>query len=73
MSEEVEASNSFRNSYEVLNDIAKKLRSQEKPDIDALVPMVEQATAAYKICKARLQNVSLALKEHFAAEADDLN
>ncbi len=66
-------SGSFKENYETLNDIAKKLRSQEKPDIDALVPMVEQATEAYKICKQRLDNVKLALKEHFAAENDDFN
>ena len=66
-------SGSFKVNYETLNEIAKKLRSQEKPDIDALVPMVEQATQAYKICKQRLDNVKMALKEHFAAEGDDIS
>ena len=66
-------SGSFKENYETLNEIAKKLRSQEKPDIDALVPMVEQATQAYKICKQRLDNVKMALKEHFAAEGDDIS
>ena len=66
-------SNSFKENYERLNEIAKKLRSQEKPDIDALVPMVEEATNAYKICKQRLDNVKLALKEHFAGENEDFN
>ncbi len=56
---------SFNDSYKQLNEIAKKLRSQEEPDIDALVPMVEEATKAYQICKQRIDEVKLALKDHF--------
>jgi exodeoxyribonuclease VII small subunit len=57
--------NSFNKSYEQLNTIAQKLRNQAEPDIDALVPMVEEATQAYKVCKQRIEEVKLALKEHF--------
>ena len=56
---------SFNNSYQQLNAIAQKLRSQSEPDIDALVPMVEEATKAYQICKQRIEDVKIALKEHF--------
>lgn len=63
----------FKENYEILNEIAKKLRSQDKPDIDALVPMVEQATQAYKHCKQRLDNVKMALKEHLAKEDLEVN
>jgi exodeoxyribonuclease VII small subunit len=59
---------SFNASYKQLNEIAKKLRSQEEPDIDALVPMVEEATKAYQICKQRIEEVKLALKDHFTEE-----
>lgn len=55
----------FNASYKQLTDIAKKLRNQEEPDIDALVPMVEEATKAYQICKQRIEEVKLALKDHF--------
>jgi exodeoxyribonuclease VII small subunit len=58
----------FNESYKQLNEIARKLRSQEEPDIDALVPMVEEATKAYQICKQRIEEVKLALKEHFTEE-----
>lgn len=61
--------NSFNDSYKQLNDIAKKLRTQEEPDIDALVPMVEEATKAYQVCKKRIEEVKLALKEHFTEDA----
>ncbi len=55
----------FSTSYQQLNAIAQKLRNQTEPDIDALVPMVEEATQAYKQCKQRIEAVKLALKEHF--------
>lgn len=60
----------FNVNYQKLNDIARKLRTQDEPDIDALVPMVEEATNAYKICKQRIEDVKLALKQHFAEERD---
>jgi len=59
---------SFNDNYKKLNDIAKTLRSQEEPDIDALVPMVEEATKAYQLCKQRIEEVKLALKEHFTEQ-----
>lgn len=59
---------SFNESYKQLNDIARKLRSQEEPDIDALVPMVEEATKAYQVCKQRIEEVKLALKDHFTEQ-----
>ncbi len=62
--------NSFNKSYEQLNLIAQKLRNQTEPDIDALVPMVEEATQAYKVCKQRIEDVKLALKEHFKEQQD---
>ena len=56
---------SFNASYQQLNAIAQKLRTQTEPDIDALVPMVEEATKAYQVCKQRIEAVKLALQEHF--------
>ncbi len=56
---------SFNASYQQLNSIAQKLRTQTEPDIDALVPMVEEATKAYQVCKQRIESVKLALQEHF--------
>lgn len=59
---------SFNTSYQQLNAIAQKLRNQNEPDIDALVPMVEEATRAYQVCKQRIEEVKLALKEHFKSQ-----
>lgn len=57
--------NNFSSSYQQLNAIAQKLRTQSEPDIDALVPLVEEATKAYQVCKQRIEAVKIALKEHF--------
>jgi len=59
---------SFNKSYKILQDIAEKLRNQTEPDIDSLVPMIEQATQAYAVCKERLGAVKEALKEHLPEE-----
>ncbi len=65
ISSEISDANTFTENYKQLNEIARTLRMQEEPDIDALVPMVETATKAYKVCKQRIEEVKLALKEHF--------
>lgn len=66
----IESNAGFNANYQKLNEIARKLRTQDEPDIDALVPMVEEATQAYKICKQRIADVKLALKDHFAEEQE---
>ncbi len=57
-------SDSFNASYAKLNEIANKLRTQSEPDIDALVPLVAEATKAYEICKQRIAEVKQALAEY---------
>ncbi len=54
----------FTKSYETLKNIAETLRNQREPNVDELIPMLEEATKAYKICKSRLESVQLALKEY---------
>jgi len=54
----------FSKNYQILQEISDKLSSQNEPDIDNLVPMIEEATRAYQICKKRLDKVKLALADH---------
>ena len=42
---------SFNKSYRVLKETADWLSKQEEPDIDQLVPRVERAMQAYRICR----------------------
>lgn len=62
------AEQNFKENYAILKNIADTLRSQQEPDIDALVPLVDQATQAYKACQARIDAVNAALEERLGSE-----
>ncbi|MBK7300135.1 MAG: exodeoxyribonuclease VII small subunit [Moraxellaceae bacterium] len=48
---------SFKEAFATLKANAQKLEDQTEPDIEHLLEVVEQSTAAYKICKARIDAV----------------
>ena len=54
MSDDLDSQN-FNKNYRLLKETDDWLSSQKEPDIDQLVPKVERAMAAYKICKDRLE------------------
>ncbi len=60
----------FNENFRILKENVEKLRNQDQMDIDALVPLVEQSTAAYKICKERIDAVKKALAQHLS-DLDD--
>ncbi len=62
---------SFRENYAILKEIADQLRNQQEPDIDSLVPMVDNALNAYKNCIARLDEVDKMLKERLGGIKED--
>lgn len=64
-------SKSFSENYQKLKEIADALRSQTEPDIDAIIPMIETATQAYKQCKLRIEAVKEALKEYMPEDLED--
>jgi exodeoxyribonuclease VII small subunit len=51
----------LQRSFCHLKSQCQKLEDQTEPDIDHLLEVVEQSTAAYKICKARIDAVEKAL------------
>ena len=55
----------FKEGYEILKKNAELLESQEEPDIDNLMKIVEESMAAYKACKSRVDAVQQALNETF--------
>jgi exodeoxyribonuclease VII small subunit len=59
---------SFNKNYKVLKDTADWLSQQKEPDIDQLVPKVEMAMQAYKVCKTRLDAVQATLSQYFEAD-----
>ncbi len=68
MSEDVLDSGSFNKNYRVLKDTADWLSKQEEPDIDQLVPKVERAMQAYRICKDRLDKVKETLGQYLQGD-----
>ncbi len=55
--------NTFREAYSVLQRHAETLRTQREPDIDNLLNIVTESVDAYKLCKARIEAVELALEQ----------
>lgn len=55
----------FKEGYNILKKNAELLESQEEPDIDNLMKIVEESMSAYKACKSRVDAVQQALNETF--------
>ena len=55
----------FKEGYDVLKRNADLLESQEEPDIDNLMKIVEESMSAYKACKSRVDAVQQALNDTF--------
>ncbi|MDP7965563.1 exodeoxyribonuclease VII, partial [Acinetobacter baumannii] len=47
----------FKEGHDILKRNAELLESQESPDIDNLMKIVEESIGAYKACKARIEAV----------------
>ncbi len=56
---------SFKEGHTILKRNAELLESQESPDIDNLMKIVEESISAYKACKSRIEAVQQALDETF--------
>lgn len=52
----------FKQSYGVLQKHAQTLRKQSEPNIDDLLTIVEESVAAYKVCQTRIDAVEKALE-----------
>lgn len=59
----------FKENYQKLQEIAQKLSNSGEVDIDELIPMVDEATRSYQLCKSRIEAVEKALNTRL--EADD--
>ncbi len=65
-------SESFKENYQKLQQIAQKLSDTSEVDIDELVPMVDEATRAYQLCKSRIEAVETALNNRLDSEKPGL-
>lgn len=55
----------FKDGHDILKKNAELLESQESPDIDNLMKIVEESISAYKACKSRIEAVQQVLDETF--------
>ncbi|MDG6772929.1 exodeoxyribonuclease VII small subunit [Thiomicrorhabdus sp. ZW0627] len=65
-----QTSESFKANYAKLQEIAQKLSNTQEVDIDELVPMVDEATRAYQLCKSRIEAVETALSKRLDSEPE---
>ena len=52
----------YADNYQKLEQIATQLSRQERIDIDKLLPMIDEAMAAYELCKSRIEQVETLLQ-----------
>ena len=62
---------SYARNREVLRRIAHRLRSETDIDIDELVPLIDQASAAYKACRERVDAVEQLVRERLQQPPED--
>ena len=55
--------NTFKEAFGVLSRHAQTLRTQQEPNIDDLLTIVEESVSAYKVCTARISAVEAALQK----------
>lgn len=60
---------SFKENYQKLQEIAQKLSDTSEVDIDELIPMVDDATRAYQLCKSRIEAVESALSNRLESDS----
>ena len=68
---ETDDSGSYAKNREILRTIAERLRTETEIDIDELIPLVDQASAAYKICRERVDAVEKLIKERLPQNPAD--
>lgn len=52
-----ESNTSFMENYNALRGTVAILKEMDEPDVDAIIPLVEQGMAAYRGCEDRIKKV----------------
>lgn len=60
----------YLENYNVLRDTVSKIQGMSEPDVDALVPLVEQATKARAACMKRIDAVEKLLGLESSADQE---
>lgn len=67
-----QSAESFKDNFNKLQNIAQKLSNTQEVDIDELVPMVDDATRAYKLCQSRIDAVEQALSQRLESDYSEM-
>lgn len=66
-------SQDYAQNYQKLEQIATQLSRQERIDIDKLLPMIDEAMAAYELCKSRIEQVEMLLQSRLQTAVSSHN
>ena len=62
---------SYAENRKVLREVAEKLRHETSLDIDELIPLIDQASAAYRACRDRVDAVERLIAERLPQIGSD--
>ena len=60
----------FKDAFGALQRNASTLRTQQEPNIDELLPLVQESMNAFRVCKERIDAVDAALRVEFGEAPD---
>lgn len=58
----------YRENFTKLETIVQKLSQQDVVDVDQLIPMIDEALAAYQVCQQRINQVENLLASRLQAQ-----
>lgn len=57
------STNKYMENYNILENISKSFDDQSIPDIDIILPKIDEATKAYNYCLDRINKVKKVLED----------
>ncbi len=65
------ARSDYAQNREILRQVAERMRNETDIDIDELIPLIDRASAAYKVCRERVEAVEKLIRERLPQPDDE--